>query len=458
MYRDSDYGRLLTITDKPLADYRSAFRRDYGRLLHSPSFRRLQGKTQLFSGLESDFFRNRLTHSLEVAQIAKGIATKLNDDHHLDLNLDLVEFAGLAHDLGHPPFGHTGETVLNELMADHGGFEGNAQTLRILTRLEKKLDNPETQLGDDGQPIWFEGGSEKCFGLNLAARTIASILKYDKEISAKKRQKKVQKGYYSSEKPIIDAVRGKVAPNYAGKLKSVECQIMDVADDIAYSTYDMEDSLKAGFITPLDMLYPPVSVLEHVALRATEGLADGKFSTGDALKALQRALVEFTGQIQPSTLALAKTYAANGFFRTSLTSKLVNRFIGGVVYQPHDIPSISAIKLERSIHEEVEVLKHFTFVNMINTNRMKIVARRAEYLIKTTMDMLQKKSGWELLPDDFQLMYQQAADGDSVEDASSNSNCMRVLCDFMAGMTDKYAVEFYCRLRSENYQTIFRSI
>jgi len=122
---------------------RSAFRRDYGRLLHSPAFRRLQGKTQLFPGHESDFFRNRLTHSLEVAQVAKGIASQINDSEPTfqkdPIDTDLVEFAALAHDLGHPPFGHNGEAALDDCMKEFGGFEGNAQTLRLLAAVEKKV-------------------------------------------------------------------------------------------------------------------------------------------------------------------------------------------------------------------------------------------------------------------------------------------------------------------------------
>lgn len=141
------YGKNCTKRqiEKPKPDNsksRSPYRRDYARLIHSPSFRRLQGKTQLYPGHESDFFRNRLTHSLEVAQIAKGIALRLNfEEPFLQANpidCDLVEFAALAHDLGHPPFGHNGERALDDCMKQWGGFEGNAQTLRILTVMEKK--------------------------------------------------------------------------------------------------------------------------------------------------------------------------------------------------------------------------------------------------------------------------------------------------------------------------------
>ena len=140
LYGEGDRAREYPIDDD--APHRSAFRRDYARLLHSPAFRRLQGKTQLFPSMEHDFFRNRLTHSLEVAQIAKSIALRLNDRYGYfrayPIDTDLVETAALAHDLGHPPFGHNGERALDDCMKERGGFEGNAQSLRILSKLGKK--------------------------------------------------------------------------------------------------------------------------------------------------------------------------------------------------------------------------------------------------------------------------------------------------------------------------------
>ena len=197
LYTEADRQREQETPEK--APYRSDFRRDYARLLHCPSFRRLQGKTQLFPGIESDFFRNRLTHSLEVAQVAKAIALRINLEYDYfkenPIDVDLVETAALAHDLGHPPFGHTGEKALDDCMKDKGGFEGNAQTLRILVRLEKKK-RPESDKAD---------GEDPRTGLGLTHRTLAAVLKYDHCIKVQSdTNASLQKGYYQSEKPLVD--------------------------------------------------------------------------------------------------------------------------------------------------------------------------------------------------------------------------------------------------------------
>ena len=241
LYTASDRTREVAVEGKWA--YRSAFRRDYARLLHCPSFRRLQGKTQLFPPVEHDFFRNRLTHSLEVAQIAKSIALRLNHCHSYfvdnPIDLYLVETAALAHDLGHPPFGHDGEQALDDCMKKGGGFEGNAQSLRILARLAKKEPQPDV-------------------GLNLTHRTLAATLKYDNPIPIRrKRGAALVKGFYLSEQDLVAKIQRSVLgvdAETGRPFKTIECQIMDLADDIAYSTYDLEDALKAGFVTPTEMI------------------------------------------------------------------------------------------------------------------------------------------------------------------------------------------------------------
>lgn len=290
-YTPGDKTRIRSLSEAP---YRSPWRRDYARLIHSPSFRRLQGKTQLFPGIESDFFRNRLTHSLEVAQIAKSIALKLNHDLEISnkkyrIDLDLVEFAALAHDLGHPPFGHFGEQVLDEKMIGYGGFEGNAQTLRILAKLEKR------EFISDALGI-NKNGDDKRLGLNLTMRSLASILKYDQKIPPsrrsrtkynkkhKKKSNDLVKGYYHTEEEIVKEIKKRVCGgiSFPETFQTIECRIMDIADDIAYSTYDLEDSFKAGFIKPIEL----ISVSEEVSRNVIKKVhkSTGTVLTNDELK------------------------------------------------------------------------------------------------------------------------------------------------------------------------------
>jgi dGTPase len=261
LYGPKDTERRASVRDKP-GDGRTPFRRDWSRLIHSPSFRRLQGKTQLFPSDENDFYRNRLTHSMEVAQIASGIAENFNSDNSSffyknPIAVDLVYFAGLSHDLGHPPFGHNGEKALDRLMARYGGFEGNAQTLRILARLEKK-ETAYFPATSEPRPVTDDDDNR--FGLNVTYRSLASVLKYDKLIPqiAEDRQeqerKKPVKGYYFTEADLVRGIKEHVLGRQVDGLKTIECGIMDIADDIAYSTYDLEDSFKDGWTSPVKIL------------------------------------------------------------------------------------------------------------------------------------------------------------------------------------------------------------
>jgi len=435
--------------------YRSAWQRDRARLLHCPSFRRLQGKTQLFPSPESDFFRNRLTHSLEVAQIAKVIAIKANSSGvlgDLPIDLDLIEFAGLAHDLGHPPFGHNGEEALHELMKGKGGFEGNAQTLRILSVLEKKVTATDLPLG-------FSANKDQRRGLNLTLRALAAILKYDQVISTN--ASAFTKGYYASEARLVETIKDRVA-GYArpkvGEFKTIECQIMDIADDIAYSTYDLEDSFKAGFLHPLEMLallgnQAFRSNLQREVERAIQRIAkDSKFriSEGEIYKELSAVFrATFTSRMDPAqALEASNNVAQNGYLRTQFTAGLVDEFVQGVQFKPDGkCPPLSVAFLTLPVLRRVEILKRFTFLALIMSPRLQIANVRGKEIIRSIFEALNEPSGWRLLPPDVQEAYEKA----KIKHAK-----LRVLCDFIASMTDRYAVEFYSRIKSASGLTIFK--
>lgn len=475
LYRPSDFQRALApsegLSDDHAPAWRSPFRRDYARLIHSSAFRRLQGKTQLFAGLESDFFRNRLTHSLEVAQIAKSIALKLNGTQfkQAPLDLDLVELAGLAHDLGHPPFGHTGEDVLDELMRREGGFEGNAQTLRILCRLEKKLVDHEQQLGQRG-PVWYdERGRDAAVGLNLCSRSLAAVLKYDERIPRRRASKaELVKGYYSTEEAVVkrvwrDVLGGEGNTPGTGPRRTVECQVMDLADDIAYSTYDLEDAFKAGLLTPLDLLSPSEEIAADVA-KSVEDELKTPTTIPDVTTVLRRLFADFAQPTEPPprgkrpaaawypdelahSYRAARTAAENGFVRTALTSELVNRFVQAVDAELNvRQPSLSPITMREEERREVSVLKHLTYVLLIRSSRMRLVAHRAAQMVREIFGALAAPGGEDLLPPDVAERHRQAA----------NDQKKRVVCDYIAGMTDRYAVEFYARLTSETFYSMFK--
>lgn len=290
--------RLLPEVPKSGRDRRSPFARDRGRVLHSPGLRRLAGKTQVVGpgeGAEvTGVPRTRLTHSLEVAQIGRGIAEDLGADP------DVVDTAGLAHDIGHPPFGHNGERALHELAADCGGFEGNAQTLRLLTRLEPKtLDD------------------ERCRGLNLTRATLDACVKYPWQ-----RRAGVRKfGVYADDADVFAWVRDGVPP---GRDRCVEAQIMDWADDVAYSVHDLEDGILAGRID-LGRLARPAERRELAELAARS------FATSASTAELEAAAEELAS-LGPVVAAagydgsLASTVAL-----TRLTSDLVGRFVAAAV-------------------------------------------------------------------------------------------------------------------------------
>ncbi len=463
MYTDADRRRQL---DEPVGKdsaYRSDFRRDYARIIHSPSFRRLQGKTQLFPGADSDYFRNRLTHSLEVAQIAESIAYKLNyeqaalADQKIDPKIPAI--AGLAHDLGHPPFGHNGEKALDDCMKECGGFEGNAQTLRIISTLEKKRHS-----ATDGNLSGVEeDGTDNRRGLNLTYRSAASVLKYDQPIPMYRQpNSSLVKGYYGSDADFVGQIKEAVSGD-AGTtdFKTVECHIMDVADDIAYSTYDIDDAFKGGFLTPIDVLSASAELLERVAERVCQRLKRNvsTIEVVDSLTALFAGAVFYKADGNDETetseytavrsYVISKSTADSGFLRSELTSELISRFIEGVQYE-HNVehPALSRVYLDPDTELLVEVLKVFSFEATIMSPRLKVSESRGEEIVKTIFKTLDENEGNLLLPDDFRTLFDRVAVG-------NDGARKRVICGFIAGMTDRYAVEFYGRLTGDTHRSIF---
>ncbi len=408
-----------------------------------------------------------MTHSLEVAQIAKTIASKLNCEDLVNrkykLDLDLVELAALAHDLGHPPFGHTGEAVLDELMRGHGGFEGNAQTCRILCRLEKKLDDVRSQIGEDG-PVWYRDGQDAAAGLNLCSRSLAAVLKYDREIPLQRPlEGYLEKGYYASETPVVTRVKADVLGNAeTDRFRVVECSLMDLADDIAYSTYDLEDAFKAGLLTSLDLLYPSDQVLDDVTLRVNKelGLSITTTDVHDVIKEVVYVEPEEGPASENDwsswfflklgeTFSTARKTASIGFYRTAFTSTLVNDFVGAVHLQLDPrCPALSRVVMDEEERTTVSILKHLTYVLLISSSRFKLVAHRGTSVVKAIFEALSGAGGEALLPEDYRQKYHQAPEPLQP----------RVICDFIAGMTDRYAVEFYARLTSETFYSMFRPL
>ncbi|MGL4979543.1 MAG: anti-phage deoxyguanosine triphosphatase [Plesiomonas sp.] len=411
-------------------DYRSAFQRDRARILHSAAFRRLQAKTQVLGAGMNDFYRTRLTHSLEVAQIGTGIVAQLKRKYPEQKTVlpsdSLMESLCLAHDIGHPPFGHGGEVALNYMMRDHGGFEGNAQTFRIVTQLE-----PYTEQ----------------YGMNLARRTLLGLLKYPallSETQATERppavahfrhlqanQWKPAKGIYDKDRALFEWVLDPLTPTdrtlintmraertvptqqLKTRYKSLDCSIMELADDIAYGIHDLEDAIVMGRVTRehwqwVEQALRPIN--DPWFSQNISGLTDKLFSTQHHL-------------------------------RKDAIGAMVNALITGISLQ-YDAQFTEPLlawnaTLPESLQKVIAVLVRFVNEFVVRRTEVQMLEYRGQQLIMTLFDALSADPE-RLLPNNTRQHWQQSR-------AEGHSG-LRVITDYISGMTDGFAQRIYNQL------------
>lgn len=409
-YQDRDRERF--VKQRPSTTLRRGeFAKDRARVLHSAAFRKLSSKTQVLSPSSKAFARTRLTHSLEVAQVGRELATALGVDP------DLVDMACLAHDLGHPPFGHNGESALNLWAADIGGFEGNAQTFRILTRLETK--------------IFDNAGVSR--GLNLTRASLDAATKYPWQLGeAKAYGNEVKFGVYEDDREVFNWMR-EGAP--AG-VKCVEAQIMDFADDVAYSIHDFEDSVVEGLLDPkvINDLGSKEQLLEEVSK-----WAGGMHSTAEldeAFSALRRNEY-WLSDFDSSAKSLARL--------KNLTSDLIGSFVSRTieaVMAHSDRKAITryggSIIVPMEVRSEIAVLKGLVASQVMTLGeRQPFYDNQRQLLIELAEELLSRgESALDPLSQE------------AFRNAQNPTARKRVVVDAVASLTDPAAVDLHQLLRA----------
>lgn len=391
--------------------WRNDFQRDYARLLYSSSFRRLQGKMQMLGVNSSRYYRNRLTHSLEVAQIARSICTTMSrkyDRIHFwsFMDLFLIETICLAHDLGNPPFGHAGEVVLNDLADDYGGFEGNAQTYRILRRLERKFIDHD--------------------GLNLTKRTMLGVVKYHKKRTV---GEEVNNKFLYDED--YDEVTNIKTDYSISDDQTLDCQVMDLADEIAYGAHDLEDALHQRFINPYDLVF-----MFKKEVRQKEKL--GNFPDEE----IDFAVDELQKQVSKSLNYAYKCDKGDSddifetIFRRELSSRLVNLLVNDIDYD--DEKDRLCFLKYGALSKGLKVLLFNAIKN--DSEDILVYERVGEKVLRKLYDAY--------MDDSFNK--KNALLSAVYRDFSDDDQRKRRIVDYLSGMMDSYAIEVYEKIIGKN--------
>jgi dGTPase len=434
--------RLTKVTNRQ-DDHRDPFQRDRARILHSASFRRLQSKTQVMGSGQSDFYRTRLTHSLEAAQIGSGITAQLRYNHpqlsnELFPNTDsLIETICLAHDIGHPPFGHGGEIALNYMMRDHGGFEGNGQTLRIVARLETFSEH---------------------FGMNLTRRTLLGLMKYPQLIETLSKESKPSiatnfrqlksyewhppKGLYSDDQDIIDWILAPLSKidralfqsktgqssnlenisledtnkHYKTRFKSLDCSIMELADDIAYGIHDLEDAIVTKVVNRDDF--------EREVIKKLQKIDDAWLQ--EYSETLTEKLFSDHHHLQKDAIGGLVNYLITAIKLTDLNKQDDINFSEPLLRYNATLSASTA--------EALKIFKDFVYFYVIRLTSLQRLEYRGQQIVMELFEALSSDPN-RLLPSNSAKRWQQAVD--------TQQNSQRIIADYIAGMTDDYATRLY---------------
>lgn len=429
--------RLFDTENIHSSEDREEVEKDYARLIQSPSFRRLQGKSQVFGAGTGDYYRTRLTHSLEVSQIGREVAGRLNKTYEflskrvhpgLIIQPEVVECASLAHDLGHPPFGHKGEEVLNDLITSQFGmsYEGNAQNFRILMFLEKRA------------------GSDR--GLDLCAAVLLSINKYPYCLDEPGRIK----GVYTREWEGIHYLRKlwEMPDNCA----TLEAQLMDLCDDIAYSTHDIEDGIRAGKIQMNRSFIEDDRLVAHLVQEIVEDKSEDHITWDhvDVPSMVRQVLGQYLEQWET---IYAECNREASRTRREMKARWVSRFAQHVGIIDNPLTGWKRVTFVHEGQEDIEllrtmgILKKLAWVTLIKDFRVQRLQKRSEIMLQRLWEsFIQYDTGRLITPPDWIESYEEQKDKWPWE---------RLVADYISGMTDAYAEKVYMELFASRSGSIY---